>query len=94
MKKKQKTLVGWEERPNWVGKPGPEAKCKGCLKKIKKDELCIRYGYRYGLNHAKHQVDQYHVKVGCLKRLNESDKESIKNIKWINEETRIVCNNC
>ena len=41
VKKKQKILVGWEEQPNWVGKPGPEAKCKGCLKKIKKDELCI-----------------------------------------------------
>ena len=33
---KQAKLDGWEERPNWVGKPGPLAKCKGCSQKIKK----------------------------------------------------------
>ena len=80
---------GWSQRPKGSGARGPLPTCKGCKVNIRRATKCMRHRWKTrGHMHA--TTDQFHCKVGCLKKVDRASLEAMVTKHWTDKHVEIV----
>ena len=89
--KPERIVKGWSF-PKIIPSKGPLPKCRGCGKKIGRNEPRIRHNYYEEKHHAHLSVHQFHVKYSCLADLKKQQLEEFLKKKWSQKEVERVQN--